>query len=158
MGATFQVTLPLVTPPQGADEEATEKRGFPSLGLLLIDDIQPVLMMLKDNLEKFGQRVIGATSGAEGLEKLKSEEVDLIICDYAMPGMDGLMVASASRDLYEARGMDRVPFILITGWGGELPSNEELRKMGVDALLEKPIDMDILLEKAVELVDAGTSP
>lgn len=158
MGATFQVTLPLVTPPQGADEEATEKRGFPSLGLLLIDDIQPVLMMLKDNLEKFGQRVIGATSGAEGLEKLKSEEVDLIICDYAMPGMDGLMVASASRDLYEARGMERVPFILITGWGGELPSNEELRKMGVDALLEKPIDMDILLEKAVELVDAGTSP
>jgi PAS domain S-box-containing protein len=151
-GATFKITLPPASPEVETNKAADEIGGFLSLRILLIDDIEAVLTMLKENLEKFGQKILAARSGAEGLNAIESETIDIVICDYAMPDMDGVEVAEAVRDHFISIGKQRPPFILITGWGGELPSDEELREIGVDALLEKPIDMEKLMEMAIKVV------
>ena len=64
----------------------------PQRTILLVDDEPDILLSIKVLLERspMGLEVVTASSGAEGLEVLRSREVDLVISDFKMPGMDGI--------------------------------------------------------------------
>lgn len=67
----------------------------PNAVLLCIDDDETLLDCLKSLLERHGYCVLAASSGRGGLEILTAHAVDLVVLDYAMPGMNGPQVASA---------------------------------------------------------------
>ena len=60
--------------------------------ILIIDDDPIVQLTLRKILENQGYQIITATEGAAGLEKAQQLQPALIICDWLMPGMDGIEV------------------------------------------------------------------
>ena len=92
--------------------------------ILHIDDARDEHELTRINLERLGRglEVEWVASGQAGLEKLEEERFDCILCDYQMPGLDGLDVLSALRE----RGFE-TPFIFLTGQGNEQIAAEALR-------------------------------
>ncbi len=57
--------------------------------ILVIDDEQPILMMLEDILDLLGFEMVGAVNAAEAMEKIKEHEYKYIVCDLSLPDSDG---------------------------------------------------------------------
>jgi PAS domain S-box-containing protein len=100
--------------------------------VLHVDDDSCCLKVAKECLELQGKlRVDTALSVDEAVEKMKNEKYDVVICDYAMPGKDGLEFL---KDLREA-GND-IPFIIFTGEGREEVAIRALN-LGADRYFNK---------------------
>jgi PAS domain S-box-containing protein len=85
------------------------------LSILFVDDEPAILDITKRFLEKTGNMTVTTASSArEGLERLKRQVFDAIVCDYEMPEMSGVQLLRELR----IRG-DRTPFIIFTGKGRE---------------------------------------
>lgn len=78
--------------------------------LLWIDDFQLGLEMYRAMFERLGYRILTASSGEKGLQIAASHDVDLVVTDYEMPGMNGEAVALALKTL-----KPHVPVILFSG-------------------------------------------
>ena len=83
-------------------------------------------------------RALCAQHGAEALEILGTNKIDLLLTDVRMPVMDGIALI---KKIAEAEPKPRV--ILVTGYNDLTPP--EAYKLGVDAIVEKPIDREELL-------------
>lgn len=114
--------------------------------ILVVDDLQPVVLQLEKALTKFGQRVLSAYSGSEAVELFEKNHADLVICDLGMPKMNGWQVARSVKELCERKGIPKTPFIILTGWGGQVEDPEKMAECGVDTIVEKPVDVPKLLE------------
>lgn len=106
--------------------------------ILIIDDERPIRSSLRDILEYEDYKVIDVDNGTEGLEILKKEKIDLVLCDIKMNKMDGMEVLSAAKEFSET------PFIMISGHGTIETAVEAARKGAYD-FLEKPLDLNRLL-------------
>lgn len=156
-GTCFTIRLP-EEPQSIPAREVAEGALDLDLRILLVDDMQPVLTMLEDGLTEFGQTVHAASSGRDALKIFQEEPIDLVICDLGMEGMNGWQVGEAIRDICRQGCVPKTPFILLTGWGGQLGGDDKLAKSGVDKVVSKPISINNLLEAARDLIrarDAG---
>jgi two-component system response regulator AtoC len=113
--------------------------------ILLVDDEPGVLFTLSEVLTERGHRVVTARSGAEALTKL--DDVETVLTDLSMPGMDGLelMTQLVARD-------QSLPVILLTAHGSERVAVAAM-KQGAYDYLSKPFDIDevaVVIERAVE--------
>jgi two-component system chemotaxis response regulator CheY len=92
--------------------------------------------------------VIEASDGVDGLKKLSSNEVDLILTDINMPIMDGLKLVSLVRgnDSYKD-----IPIVIITTEGAK-EDRERAMALGADAYITKPIQSTNLLSTVKELL------
>gem|GEM_PF-629324 len=140
-GTTFTIRLPLAE--KRAKPAVALDRQAPASGktVLVIDDMQAVLDLLKSGLTRWGHVVVIALSGLEGLEIFKENPIDIVICDLGMPGINGWEVGKRIRSICEERGIPKIPFVLLTGWGGQKTETEKIAESGVDAVVEKPINM-----------------
>ena len=113
--------------------------------ILLVDDDPLIAMSTVDMLEDLGHTVIEAHSGAKALEALqKADAVDLMITDFAMPGMNGAQLADAVRVKFPG-----LPVLLATGYA-ELPSGAR-----VDLpMLGKPYSQAQLASEISKLLSA----
>jgi len=103
--------------PMDQTARAQEAHG-PSLKVLVVDDDVLVSMNTADMLMDLGHRVLEAASGAQALQLLASDpEFDIVLTDYAMPGMTGLDLATKIRKI-----RPQLPVVLATGYA-ELPAN-----------------------------------
>jgi DNA-binding response OmpR family regulator len=117
--------------------------------ILIVDDNEHVLKLLKISLEKANYEVHQAMNGDEGLEKAKEVLPDLIISDVMMPMTDGIEFCWMIRD---NSPIPMVPFIFLTS----LEDQEmEIRgfRAGADEYLVKPADRAVLLEKVDTLLE-----
>ena len=79
---------------------------------MFVDDDPLIAMSTTEMLEDLGHRVIGANSGLHALDILRSEQpFDLMMTDHVMPGMTGVELAAASRQVRPS-----LPILLATGW------------------------------------------
>lgn len=103
------------------------------ISVLHVDDEGTFLEMAADRLERKDDRfvVTTATSATDGLEHLADGQVDCVLSDYDMPGMDGLAFLKAVRDRHPA-----LPFILLTGRGSEEVASKAI-SAGVTDYLQK---------------------
>jgi CheY-like chemotaxis protein len=125
----------------------------PGFRILLIDDMEPLLRILEKGLQRYGQTVFTASSGQEGLEIVKSHPIDAVVCDLGMPGMDGWSVAEAVQDYCREQGIPKISFILLTGLGASISHTaRDLRQLGVDVVLEKPVEILALIQTVAEAV------
>ena len=112
--------------------------------IMLVDDEERYLQTTKKLIEKKGYEVLTALSGEEALEKLKPQNVHVVILDVKMPGMDGNQTLKAIKTLYPL-----VEVIMLTGHG-TMDSAIDGLKSGAFDYLVKPADIDDIIEKAME--------
>jgi DNA-binding NtrC family response regulator len=113
--------------------------------ILLVDDEEEFVEMLGLRLEELGEAVLRAYSGQECLEALKKSEVDVVILDVKMPGMDGI---ETLREIKKNHPL--VEVIMLTGHG-TVETAVQGMKLGAYDFLLKPADFEDLaakLEKA----------
>jgi len=78
--------------------------------ILVVDDDPLFVELAKDIIEADGVEVVSAVHGADALEKLATETVDLVICDIEMPVMDGISFSMKLRELNPT-----LPLVFVTG-------------------------------------------
>lgn len=99
--------------------------------ILVVDDEKPISDIIKFNLEKEGYEVVVAYDGEEALEKVESEQPDLIVLDLMLPKIDGLEVAK------RVRVKHTTPIIMVTAKDSELDKVLGL-ELGADDYVTKP--------------------
>lgn len=118
--------------------------------ILVVDDEQELVEMLKTRLETYGYEVIAAYDGEEGLRKAKQVRPDLIVLDIIMPKMAGDYMAQALKDDEETRD---IPIIFLTCLAEGLAERQQACMSGGNLFLAKPFDAQELLsmiKKAVK--------
>ena len=99
--------------------------------ILVVDDEQQLVDLLKENLEREGYEVITANDGDTAIEMTEHQNPDLIILDWMMPGKSGLDVCRTIRPTTKA------PIIMVTAKGEEIDKVLGL-EMGADDYITKP--------------------
>jgi len=105
--------------------------------ILVVDDDQEVRRILIDSLEVLGFDVTAAEDGPAGLRALEAEAPDLMVIDFAMPGMNGAQVAEAARSL-----RPDLPIIFASGYADA--SAVEAATGSSSTILRKPFDISEL--------------
>jgi len=100
--------------------------------VLWVDDEEVVLSMLQAFSEQQGYRTFAAHDGVEALGILEDEEVDTMVTDVAMPGMDGLALAERVKALY--------PKVWVVGTSGALKASM-VEELPFDVFLRKPFGL-----------------
>ena len=112
------------------------------INILVVDDEEDFVEMFSMRLEEVGEIVKGVNSGQECLDILeKAEDVDVVILDIKMPGMDGI---ETLREIKRKHPITEV--ILLTGHGTTDTAVEGM-KLGAFDYLNKPADFKDLMEK-----------
>jgi DNA-binding NtrC family response regulator len=109
--------------------------------ILLVDDEQDFVEILSIRLEEAGENVTAAYNGQECLDKLETQQFDVVILDIKMPGMDGIQTLRKIKILYPL-----VEVILLTGHGTTETAVEGM-KLGAYDYLIKPADFEDLTTK-----------
>lgn len=102
--------------------------------ILLIDDEEDILELLKYNLTREGYRVNCATSGERGLELLREQKPDLLILDLMLPGIDGLEIC---RILKGDSNTKDIRIVMLSAKGEEADVVTGL-ELGADDYIVKP--------------------
>jgi two-component system, chemotaxis family, chemotaxis protein CheY len=122
--------------------------------ILIVDDSSVMRRIVERSLRQAGlelSAVHEAGSGTEGLELLKSKQVDLILSDINMPAMDGLEFLRQIRAQNLAPG---VPVVMITTESSEEHVKQAIQ-CGARGYIRKPFTADQVKERVLPLVDAG---
>ncbi len=103
--------------------------------IMVVDDDQDTVAILSRHLQREGFVAIEASSGAECLKLVREDEVDVILLDLMMPGMDGFEVV---RVLKNDPITAEIPIIMITA-RDDLDARAEGMRLGVSDFLAKPV-------------------
>ena len=118
--------------------------------MLYVDDDEAIVFLMKRMLERQGYRVSAYTDPREALAAVRAapDQFDLAVTDYNMPGMSGLEVARALREIRAG-----LPVAVASGY-----ITEELRAQapaaGVSELIYKPNTVDELCDAVARLANA----
>jgi two-component system alkaline phosphatase synthesis response regulator PhoP len=117
--------------------------------ILLVEDEQSMITLIRYNLETEGYRLIAYKNGKEAIEYCIQDPPDLIISDIGMPGMDGFQLRE---QLIEHETLQKIPFIYITA---KVQSEDKLKAMqlGVSHFLTKPFEPEFLLLTIASILD-----
>jgi two-component system alkaline phosphatase synthesis response regulator PhoP len=111
--------------------------------ILVVEDEEDILELIRYNLSREGYQVLCATSGEEALKITRSEALDLIVLDLMLPGIDGLEVAKTLQNDPKTRD---IPIIMLTAKGEEADIVTGL-ELGADDYITKPFSPRILIAR-----------
>jgi len=120
--------------------------------VLVVEDEEDILELLRYNLSKEGYRVAGVRTGEEGLKAVRSDPPDLVLLDLMLPGMDGLEVC---KTLKSDPGTQHVPIVMVTAKGEEADIVTGL-ELGADDYVTKPFSPRVLIARARTVLRRGT--
>lgn len=115
--------------------------GEPQPTILIVDDSRSTAGALADLLERAGYQVHVETEGPRALQRMTSDEVDLVLLDVELPGMDGLQILRMIRATTQRRYL---PVLMVTVHDDAQKRLTAL-KLGADDVLRKPWDNDELV-------------
>lgn len=120
--------------------------------ILLVDDDPATLDVLDFSLTLQGHETLRAVDGAEAVEVARREVPDVVVLDWMMPVMNGILAARTLRD--DPTTTD-IPILMLTALGRDA---DLLRgyQSGVASYLTKPVDVEILQAEIVRLAGAPT--
>lgn len=102
--------------------------------ILIIDDEAVIVDVLKRRFERMGYSVATAFNGLEGIEAIKQEKVDVVVCDIKMPkGVSGIEVLTASK-----KYNPNVRFVAISGHLLSDESIQGIMERGASLYVKKP--------------------
>lgn|GEM_PF-3581335 len=138
-GTTFKISLPVAgttEPKTPAEGISNGKDTHQSLNVLLIDDDPRGRDVIAEYLRADGHSVAIASDGAVGFETFCNGDFDIVLTDWAMPGMNGDRLASAVKS-----HAPNTPVVLLTGFGSVMDPDLDTPK-DVDVLLSKPVSVE----------------
>ena len=148
-GSTISIYLSVTE--KKADEPCSEQIGVISGSecVLLVDDETMILDVGKAMLEALGYRAITALDGMQALDLLaeRKEEIDLVILDLIMPGMNGEETFDKLRSI-----QPRVPVLLSSGYSVSGQVSDILARK-CNGFMQKPFNISALSEKLREILD-----
>ena len=106
--------------------------------ILVIDDDQSIRETLTTFLKRQGYQPMAAEDGSKGVELIRIEMPDLVICDYKMPKITGLEVLEKIKEIDSS-----IHFIMITAFD-EMQTTVDAMQKGAYDFIEKPLDIDRL--------------
>lgn len=118
--------------------------------LLIIDDERAIRSTLREILEYENYKVTDIDNGIDGLELIKKEHFDLVLCDIKMNKMDGMEVLEQAQAI-----KPDLPFIMISGHG-TVETAVEASKKGAFDFISKPPDLNRLLITVRNGLDRGS--
>ena len=123
--------------------------------ILLVEDTDSAILMIKDYLETVGYRVEVARNGTEGIARAIALRPDLILVDVQMAGMDGLEAAHRIR---REAALQTIPILALTA----LAMNRDREKC-IEACMNDYISKPVVLRELARIVethlsDPGTGP
>jgi two-component system alkaline phosphatase synthesis response regulator PhoP len=108
--------------------------------ILVVDDEEDILELVRYNLSREGYRVTGSLTGEDALRKVRSDTFDLIILDLMLPGMDGLAFTKTVKNDSRLRS---IPIIMLTAKGEEADIVTGL-ELGADDYITKPFSPRVM--------------
>jgi adenylate cyclase len=118
----------------------------PNARVLVVDDQPPNIRLLEAILTPRGYDVRSASSGKEALEAIDAGDIDLVLLDIVMPGMDGYQVC---REIRERPATAYLPVVMVTASGDE--QKIKALEAGADDFLTKPVNQSELLARVASL-------
>jgi PAS domain S-box-containing protein len=155
-GATFHFAIPLETAATVLVPAIRHDRRTPDaarkqrpLNILLAEDTDTVRQVVETMLKRMGHSVDAVENGSLAVERARQNNYDIILLDMQMPVMDGLEATKAIR-AFQSTSM-RTPIIALTA-DAIYEHREKYIAGGVDAIVTKPINWEILVEKFARFV------
>lgn len=109
--------------------------------ILVVEDNENNLYMMKFLLEKNGYKVVEAIDGIEGVKVAVIEKPDLILMDMQLPLLDGY---EATKKIKAIKEISKIPIIAVTSYA-MVGDKEKTLKAGCNAYIEKPINPETFL-------------
>ena len=122
--------------------------------ILVVDDEEHIVMILKDSLEFSGFHVVTAYNGEEALESVEKEHPDLIVLDIGMPKLDGWEVC---RRLKGNNATKHIPIIILTAYA-QMSDQKKGAALGAERFVSKPCDLTYLVEEINALLTQKSPP
>ena len=116
--------------------------------ILIVEDEQDILQLVKHYLEKEGFRPVTAMSGLEALKKVKEDKPDLVVLDLMLPEMDGLEVCKRLRSVPDTA---MLPILMLTAKAEESDTIVGL-ELGADDYVTKPFSPKALVARVKALL------
>lgn len=116
--------------------------------ILIVDDEENILELLKYNLEKNGFEVVPKDNGEDAIEEMEKEDFDLVLLDLMLPGIDGLEILKFIRGHHRIKN---TPVIMLTAKNEEIDTVLGL-EMGADDYIGKPFGVHELLARVKALL------
>ena len=116
--------------------------------ILIVEDEQDILQLVKHYLEKEGFRPVTAMSGLEALKKVKEDKPDLVVLDLMLPEMDGLEVCKRLRSVPDTA---MLPILMLTAKAEESDTIVGL-ELGADDYVTKPFSPKALIARVKALL------
>ena len=117
--------------------------------VLVVDDNKDLGMLTSEMLVERGFRVNIAFDGVSALAKIKQEPYDLMILDYRLPGISGLIVLKKTQQI-----RPNLRTIMISAFGDD-STRAKARELGAYAFLDKPFNIDGLVKVAKKTLKKG---
>lgn len=121
--------------------------------ILIVDDEEDLLELVRYNLSKEGFRVTAVTTGEDAIREARTQAPDLIVLDLLLPSVDGLEVCRLLRSDHRTR---HVPIVMLTAKGEE-PDIVTGLELGADDYLTKPFSPRVLLARIKAVLRRRTS-
>ena len=153
-GTTMRIWLPLTDMPATRDEPEPESPIGGNETILLVEDDQQVIALVRRALAESGYRVLTAANGAEALEQFRREatSIRLVLTDVVMPHMGGLELAEELKQLSRD-----TPVLFMSGYIEDPLVSEELERRPDLVLLKpfSPTDVRTAVRRALDQAGAG---
>lgn len=142
VGTTYSIVFPAAQPAQLSEHGR----------ILIVEDMPELLLLLKKLVMRMGYEAETASDGFAALRILREKEINLVLTDWAMPGMNGgELITAMKRDL----GLRDIPTIILTGHDTD-EERREAARAGADHFLVKPVKRDDLQRTINKLLAAAT--
>lgn len=120
--------------------------------ILLIDDEKDFVFFIKSNLEATGSyEVVAVYDGVNGLLIASKDNIDIILLDILMPGMNGFRMLE---ELKSAPATKHIPVVVVTALHSEI-SHQRALALGAVRCLEKPFEIKTLISTIEDILKAG---
>jgi PAS domain S-box-containing protein len=151
-GTTFHLYLPAAVRPGEAEKKTTIVQNAPPGGnetILLVEDEEALLALIRKTLEAKGYRVLTAQDGLEAVDFYKRhvDQISVVVSDMGLPKLGGWEAARKMREIN-----DRAKIILASGFL-EPGKKEKLARDGMYHFIQKPYNPNQVLEKIREVID-----
>ncbi len=116
---------------------------------LIVDDTQTMRAVVRGCLQAIGFKdIVEAVNGEEAYALVQTNTINLIICDWAMPTMNGTELL---RKIREQQAYKDIPFIMLTG-NADAELVSESITLGVDGFVVKPFQPQALCDKVIAML------
>ena len=121
--------------------------------ILIVDDEEDVLELVRYNLNRSGYQIETASSGEEALSKARKSSPDLIILDLMLPGIDGLEVCKKLKGDIKT---EHIPIVMLTAKGDESDIVTGL-ELGAEDYITKPFSPKVLIARVRRILHRAVS-